>query len=83
MLVRLPAGREVNLTPASFASHAAAAEPGIIARKIVRPEILAEWSILWSERSQSAAVARFLESARHCGEKHGWLRSRKTTSAPR
>jgi DNA-binding transcriptional LysR family regulator len=34
MLARLPAGREVNLAPASFGLHAAAAEPGIVARKI-------------------------------------------------
>jgi DNA-binding transcriptional LysR family regulator len=75
MLARLPAGREVNLAPASFALHAAAAEPGIVARKIVRPQILAEWSILWPARSQSAAITRFLDSARRCATDNDWVRS--------
>jgi DNA-binding transcriptional LysR family regulator len=73
MVARLRATREVGLPPASFAFHAAAAEPGIVARKIVQPEILAEWSILWVARAQSAAIARFLESARRCCEENGWL----------
>ena len=74
MVARLHAGREVGLPPASFAFHAAAAEPGVIARKIVEPEILAEWSILWASRTQSAAIARFLGSARRCSDDNGWLR---------
>ena len=73
MVARLLATREVGLPPASFAFHAAAAEPGIVARKIVQPEIPVEWSILWAARAQSAAVARFLESARRCSEQNGWL----------
>jgi hypothetical protein len=72
--------REVG-PPASFALHAAAAEPGLIARKIVEPEIVAEWSILWAERAQSAAIARFLESARRCAEEHDWLPSPVPLSA--
>ena len=40
MLARLPAGREVNLAPASFAFHAAAAEPGIVARLTPDQELL-------------------------------------------
>jgi len=75
MLARLQTGREVGLPPASFAFHAAAAETGLIARRIVEPEIVAEWSILWAERAQSAAIARFLESARRCAEEHDWLSS--------
>ncbi len=75
MLARIQAGREVGLPPASFAFHAAAAEPGVIARRIVQPEIVAEWSILWAARAQSAAIARFLESARRCAEENDWLRS--------
>jgi DNA-binding transcriptional LysR family regulator len=72
MLARLPAGREVNVSPASFAVHAAAAEPGIVARR-VDPEIPAEWSMVWAERVQAAAIARFLDSARRCSEEHDWL----------
>jgi len=73
MVARLRATREVGLPPASFAFHAAAAEPGVVARKIVQPEIPVEWSILWAARAQSAAIARCLESARRCSEKNGWL----------
>jgi DNA-binding transcriptional LysR family regulator len=73
MVARLLATDEVGLPPASFALHAAAAEPGVVARKLVHPEILAEWSILWAARAQSAAIARFLESARRCCEENGWL----------
>jgi DNA-binding transcriptional LysR family regulator len=75
MLARLHAGREVGLPPASFAFHAAAAEPGLIVREVVQPEILTEWSILWAERAESAAITRFLESARRCSEENGWLRA--------
>ena len=75
MLARLHAGREVGLPPASFAFHAAAAEPDLVALELVQPEILTEWSMLWSERGQSAAVARFLESARRCAVENGWLSS--------
>jgi DNA-binding transcriptional LysR family regulator len=82
MLARLPAGREVNLAPASYGLHAAAADPGVIARKIGQPEILAEWSILWPARSQSAAITSFLDSARRCADENDWLRSPdKPTSA--
>jgi DNA-binding transcriptional LysR family regulator len=73
MVARLLATREVGLPPASFAVHAAAAEPGVVARKIVQPGIPVEWSILWAARAQSAAIARFLESARRCSEGNGWL----------
>jgi DNA-binding transcriptional LysR family regulator len=75
MLARLQTGREVGLPPASLGLHAAAAEPGLIARKVVAPEIMAEWSILYAERAQSAAIARFLESARRCAEENDWLPS--------
>ena len=75
MVARLRATREVGLPPAAFAVHAAAAEPGVAARKIVQPEIRVVWSILWAARTQSAAVARFLESARRCSEENGWLLS--------
>jgi DNA-binding transcriptional LysR family regulator len=75
MLAHLPAGREVCLAPASYGLHAAAAEPGVVARKIVPPEIVAEWSILWPARSQSAAITRFLDSARRCAGENEWLPS--------
>jgi hypothetical protein len=75
MLGRLRAGREVCPAPASFAFPAAAAEPGVIARKLVQPEILGEWSILWRARAHSAVIARVLESARRCAHENGWLRS--------
>ena len=82
MLARLHAGREVGLPPASLAFHAAAADSGIIARKLAQPGILAEWSILWPARSQSAAITRFLDSARRCADENNWLRpSDKPTSA--
>ena len=74
-LARLQAGHEVSLAPASFALHAAAAELGVVARKIGQPGILAKWSIVWPARSQSAAITRFLESARRCAGENDWLRS--------
>ena len=73
MLARLLGAREVGFSPASFAFHSAQAEPGIVARKIVNPQILAEWSILWPARAQSAAIARFLDSARRCAAHNHWL----------
>jgi hypothetical protein len=82
MLARLQAGREVGLPPASLGSHAAGADSGLIARKIASPGIVAEWSILWAARARSAAVERFLESARRCADENRWLRSPdKPTSA--
>jgi len=81
MLARLPAGREVNLAPASFALHAATAHLGIVAREIADPGIFAEWSITWPARAQSAAIARFLESARRCADENNWLRSPKETTS--
>lgn len=79
MLARLRGGREVSLAPASFAYQAAAAEPAIVARKLAPPGILAEWSILWSARSQSATIERFLDSTRRCAEENDWLRSPNET----
>jgi hypothetical protein len=81
MFARLPAGREVCFATASFARNAAAAEPGIVVREIAEPGILAEWSILWPARAQSAAVTRFLDSARRCAREHNWLRSPRDASA--
>ena len=81
MVARLLAGREVGLPPSSFAFHAAAAEPDLIARHIVQPRILAQWSILWPARSQSTAIARLLESARRCAEENGWLTSEDSEEA--
>jgi hypothetical protein len=71
MLARLPGGRDVGLTPASFAIHVAEAAPDIVAREIVDPLILAELSIPWPGRGPSAAVARFLDSARSCAAANG------------
>jgi DNA-binding transcriptional LysR family regulator len=78
-LARLLNVREVGLVPASFAFHLAEAQDGIVARHVVRPKILAEWSILWSTGTSSAAVARFLESARRCAADNGWLPERRRT----
>jgi hypothetical protein len=50
------------------------AEHRLVARRVDQPEIVTEWSILWAERGESAAVTRFLESARRCADEHGWLR---------
>jgi len=73
MLARLLGAHEVGFSPASFAFHSAQAEPGIVARKIVNPQILAEWSILWPARAQSAAIGRFLDSVRRCVADNDWL----------
>jgi hypothetical protein len=73
MLARLLGAREVGFSPTSFAFHSAQAEPGIVALEIVNPQILAEWSILWPARAQSAAIARFLDSARRCAAHNHWL----------
>jgi hypothetical protein len=81
MLARLVGAREVGLTPASFALHSAQAEPGVIARKIVNPQIVAEWSILSPTRTQSAAIARFLDSARRCATDNDWLAPPGATAA--
>ncbi len=82
MVARLPAGREVCLAPTSFAVHAAAAEPNILVRTIGEPGILAEWSIVWPARARSAAIERFLGSARRWAHENNWLRSPdKPTSA--
>jgi DNA-binding transcriptional LysR family regulator len=80
-LARLLNVREVGLIPASFAFHLAEAQDGIVARHVVRPKILAEWSILWSTGTSSAAVARFLGSARRCASENGWLPERRRTRA--
>jgi DNA-binding transcriptional LysR family regulator len=80
-LARLPAGREVSLAPASFGLHAAAAAPGVVARELAQPGILAEWSILWPARVQSAAITRFLDSARRCAHENNWLGSPKETTS--
>ena len=74
MVARLRTTREVGLPPASFADYTAAADPGFAARRIAEPEIRVEWSLLWSAGNRSAAVARFLESARRCSRENGWLR---------
>jgi DNA-binding transcriptional LysR family regulator len=73
MVARLRTTHEVGLPLESFARHAAAADPAVVARKIVQPEITAEWSILWPARGQYEAIMRFLESARRCSEENGWL----------
>jgi DNA-binding transcriptional LysR family regulator len=75
MLARLHAGREVGLTPASFAFHAVQAAPDMVARAIVEPEIPEEWSILWPDRGQSAAIDRVLDTARRCATENNWLPS--------
>jgi hypothetical protein len=71
---RLQAGHEVCLAPGSFAFHAAAAEPGMVARELADPEISAERSLVWPARARSASIDRFLESARRCADENGWLR---------
>ena len=82
MLARLPAGREVCFATASFAINAAAGEPGILAREIAHPGILAEWSILWPERARSPAITRFLDSARRCAAENNWLRPPQQPYSP-
>jgi DNA-binding transcriptional LysR family regulator len=79
-LAHLLGAREVGLIPASFAFHAAQAEPGVVARTIVNPPILAQWSILWSARAQPPAVPRFLDSARRCAAENEWLPVAGTTA---
>jgi DNA-binding transcriptional LysR family regulator len=72
-LARLPAGREVSLAPSSYGVHAAHAEPGIVAREVAGPPVVARWSIVWPARAQSAAVMRLLDSARRCAQENEWL----------
>jgi DNA-binding transcriptional LysR family regulator len=79
-LARLLGAREVGLIPASFAFHGAQAEPGVVAREIVNPQILAEWSILWPAGAESPALARFLDSARRCATDNHWLSHATATS---
>ena len=81
MLARLPAGREVCFATASFALSAAAGEPEILAIEIAPPGILADWWLLWPERAESAAIARFLDSARRCASENDWLRSPTETNS--
>jgi hypothetical protein len=76
MLARLHAGREVGLTPASFAFHAVQAAPDVVARRIVQPEILDEWSIVWPVRGQSAVLERVLDTARRCAADNDSLPAR-------
>jgi DNA-binding transcriptional LysR family regulator len=73
MLARLHAGREVGLTPASFAFHAVQAAPDVVARRVVEPEIPEKWSIIWPARGQSAALERVLDTARRCATENDWL----------
>jgi DNA-binding transcriptional LysR family regulator len=80
-LARLLNVREVGLIPASFAFHLAEAQDGIVACHVVRPKILAEWSILWPARDHSAAIDRFLDSARRCAGDNGWLPEHARTRA--
>jgi DNA-binding transcriptional LysR family regulator len=81
MLARLQAGREVGLPPASLGSHAAGVDSGLVACKIAPPGIVGEWSILWAARAPSAAVERFLESARRCADQNNWLRPPDTPTS--
>ncbi|WP_280399330.1 LysR substrate-binding domain-containing protein [Nocardia carnea] len=74
MLARLAGGREIGLAPASFAEHAATTAAGIVVRDVVDPPILADLSILWRATDPSPALANVLATARHCAEKHKWLR---------
>jgi DNA-binding transcriptional LysR family regulator len=76
MVARLTGGRQIGLTPASFATHAAETSPELVARQVIDPTILAELSILWPARVSSAAVARFLDSARSCATENDWLPAR-------
>jgi hypothetical protein len=73
MTARLTGGREVALSPRSFAVHAAQASPGLVAREVVAPAITAELSILWPTHDPAPAVAPFLESTRACAAALGWL----------
>lgn len=72
-LARLLRAREVGLIPASFALHLADAQPGVVAREIVGPQILAEWSMLWPADSESVSLGRFVASARRCATDNDWL----------
>jgi DNA-binding transcriptional LysR family regulator len=78
MLARLHTTLEVGLTPASFAFHAVQAAPDVVARRIVQPEILDEWSLVWSARSQSTTIERVLDTARRCATENDWLSTVRT-----
>jgi DNA-binding transcriptional LysR family regulator len=79
-LAMLLGAHEVGLMPASFAFPIAQAEPGVVAREIVEPQILAEWSILWPARAESPAIERFLDSARRCATDNHWLSDAPATA---
>jgi hypothetical protein len=78
MLARLHTTLEVGLTPASFAVHAVQAAPDVVARRIVQPEILDEWSLVWSARGQSTTIERVLGTARSCATENDWLPTVRT-----
>jgi hypothetical protein len=73
MVARMRTTREVGIPPASFAYHTAAADPDLVARKIVEPEIMVEWSILWPGARPIGGDGSFPgERAPLCRER-GWL----------
>ncbi|MFJ3407090.1 LysR substrate-binding domain-containing protein [Promicromonospora sp. NPDC090134] len=75
MLARLSGGREIGLAPASFAEHAANLGTTLTVRDVVDPPIAADLSVLWPTNEPSPAIANVLATARHCADRHGWLRS--------
>lgn len=57
--------------------------PDVIARRIVQPEILAELSLVWPARGQSAAVGRVVDTIRRCATENGWLPAQTSTARKR
>jgi len=52
----------------------------VVARRIIQPEILEEWSIVWAARGQSAAIERVLDTARRCATENDWLPAQSPTA---
>lgn len=78
MLARLSSGREVSLSPASFAERAAKTSSGIVVRDVVDPPIMAELSVLWPTNEPSPAIATVVDTAREVAERSKWLRDPST-----
>ncbi|QFU89829.1 HTH-type transcriptional regulator GltC [Amycolatopsis sp. YIM 10] len=78
MLARLSSGREVSLSPTSFAEHAAKTSTGIVVRDVVDPPIMAELSVLWPANDPSPAIANVVDTARRCAERNKWLSNPST-----
>jgi DNA-binding transcriptional LysR family regulator len=73
MISRLANGREVGLAPASFSEHAARVGTGLVHREVASPQIMAEFSMLWSATNRSPEIAGVIDAVREAAQRGGWL----------